>query len=159
MPQHPVPLSVCHFFVDEAGDTTLFSARGRVLVGQPGCSKFFILGLCEIGLPDSLQADLDALRLDLLDDPYYRNVPSMQRDRGKTARAFHPKNDLPEVRREVFRLSAGRQDIRFLSIVRDKNALVSYVRQRNLLDSRFRYDQNSVYDELVRRLFRSAAQG
>jgi len=32
------------FFVDEAGDDTLFDKKGRVIVGQEGCSNYFILG-------------------------------------------------------------------------------------------------------------------
>jgi len=35
------------FFVDEAGDDTLFDKKGRVIVGQEGCSKnaVWIIGL------------------------------------------------------------------------------------------------------------------
>jgi hypothetical protein len=35
----------CNYFVDEAGDGTLFNRKKRVVVGQEGCSKFFILGV------------------------------------------------------------------------------------------------------------------
>jgi hypothetical protein len=39
-----------------------------------------------------------------LADPYFKGVPSMQADAKKTALFFHAKDDLPEVRREVFRV-------------------------------------------------------
>jgi hypothetical protein len=33
----------CDYFVDEAGDGTLFDRKGRIIVGMAGCSRFFIL--------------------------------------------------------------------------------------------------------------------
>ena len=32
--------AISHYFVDEAGDLTLFGQRGKVLLGSPGCSKY-----------------------------------------------------------------------------------------------------------------------
>ena len=32
------------YFVDEAGDPVLFAAKGRVLVGSEGCSRYFAVG-------------------------------------------------------------------------------------------------------------------
>ena len=37
-------------------------------------------------------------------DPYFRGVPSFKPEQRKIAVAFHAKDDLPEVRREVFRI-------------------------------------------------------
>ncbi len=93
-----------HFFVDEAGDLTLFDRRGRIIVGQPGVSKLFMVGVALI--PDAIGAKhrLDALRAKLLADPYFKGVPSMQPTARKTAIAFHAKDDVAEVRREVFRV-------------------------------------------------------
>ena len=44
----PASPSTLHFFVDEAGDPTLFDAKGRILVGQEGCSKTFIPGKLDV---------------------------------------------------------------------------------------------------------------
>jgi hypothetical protein len=33
------------YYVDEAGDGTLFDGKGRVLIGSEGCSKYFILSI------------------------------------------------------------------------------------------------------------------
>ena len=87
--------STLHFFVDEAGDPTLFDAKGRILVGQDGCSKTFILGKLDVEDPAALHRALEHLRTDLLADPYFKRVPSMHAERGKTARAFHDKDDIP----------------------------------------------------------------
>jgi len=51
-----------HYFVDEAGDTTLFAKRGKILVGSDGCSKYFIMGKLEIANPAKLSEELESLR-------------------------------------------------------------------------------------------------
>lgn len=108
-----------HYFVDEAGDPVLFDARGNAMPGQVGCSRHFILGVLDVPDPVSLAAELEALRAQLLADPYFHGVPSMQPERRKTAWAFHVKDDLPEVRREVFRVLITHK-VRFFAVVRDK---------------------------------------
>jgi hypothetical protein len=143
-----------HCFVDEAGDPVLFDAKGRALPGQEGCSRFFILGALEITDPSKLRAELEELRSQLLADPYFRDVPSMQPVRGKTALAFHAKDDVAEVRREVYKVLL-RHDVRFFAVVRDKQRVLDYVRQRNRNDERYRYNQNELYDTLVSRLFKN----
>ena len=96
------PSSIRNYFVDEGGDSTLFSKTGKVLVGTEGCSRFFILGLLDVPNPVVLKDRFDELRARLISDSYFKNVPSMQPNERKTAIAFHAKDDLPEVRRDVF---------------------------------------------------------
>lgn len=146
--------SICHYYVDEAGDPNIFGPKGRVLIGSEGCSKFFILGLLQVEDPDSLYCEFSSLRRRLLADPYFTGVPSMQLEAKKTAIAFHAKDDLPEVRKEVFSILTKRTDIRFFAILRDKDQLLSYIRQRNNVDPLYHYEPNELYDYLVRRLFR-----
>ncbi len=141
------------YFVDEAGDGTLFNAKGEFIVGTPGCSKFFILGLLEAGDSSGLTEKLDSLRSELIADPYFENVPSMQPAARKTALAFHAKDDLPEVRREVFSLLA-KENLRFFAAVKSKKATHAYVKSRNRIDPEYRYRPNELYDYLVRCLFR-----
>jgi hypothetical protein len=143
----------CSYFVDEAGDGTLFDRNGKVTIGLPGCSHYFILGLAEIGAPEALAGELGALRGKLVADPYFRSVPSMQPNRRKTALAFHAKDDMPEVRREVFAVLV-RHPIRFFAVVKSKRAVLEYVRSRNNTVKGYRYHPNELYDMLVRRLFR-----
>jgi hypothetical protein len=145
--------SIRRYFVDEAGDGTLFNRRGRIIVGTEGCSRFFILGLADIPDPVALGREMEDLRARLLADPYFGGVPSMQPEARKTALAFHAKDDLPEVRREVFSLLL-RHQMHFFAVVRDKLKVVEYVRQRNEREPSYRYNPNDLYDYLVRRLFR-----
>jgi hypothetical protein len=130
-----------------------FDAKGRILVGEEGCSKTFILGKLDVEDPAALHRALEQLRAGLLADPYFKRVPSMQPERGKTARAFHAKDDVAEVRREVFKVLMG-LNLRFHAVVRHKAALLDYVRQRNEREAAYRYRGDELYDTLVEELFR-----
>lgn len=140
------------YFLDEAGDVTLFDAKGRSLVGAEGCSRFIMLGLLDVKDPAGLTQEMNALRASLLADPYFKNVPSMQKEQRKTAQAFHAKDDVPEVRREVYSLLT-RHELRFFAVVQDKQQVLKYVRRRNEEDLTFRYHPNQAYDYQVRCLF------
>lgn len=142
-----------HYFVDEAGDPVLFNRRKRIVVGEEGCSTFFILGLLAVESPEELSKELEERRQQLLRDPYFKGVPSMQPRQRKTAIAFHAKDDIPEVRREVFTLLAM-HEIRFFAVVRDKRRIVQLVRDHNLKQPDYRYHPNQLYDRCVSRLFR-----
>jgi hypothetical protein len=143
-----------HFFVDEAGDTTLFARHGKVLVGTQAVSRFFLVGRLEVVDLPALQTDLDALRTQLLADPLLKSVPSMQAAAGKTALFFHAKDDVPEVRHAVFSCLL-RHEIMFTAVVKDKLALLDEIREREKQDSGYRYkaDGHDVYDELIAALF------
>lgn len=141
------------YFVDEAGDPVLFSGSGKILVGSEGCSRYFAVGLLDVRDATTLGADLNTLRADLLADPYFKDVPSMQPAARKTALYFHAKDDLPEVRREVFKV-LQRHPIRFSAVVRDKQTVLDYVRSRNERGMVYRYRQDELYDHCVRRLFK-----
>ena len=146
------PASV--LYLDEAGDPTLFAKGGKVVADTEGCSRFFILGKLEVMDAAALEADLAALRADILADPYFKGVPSFEPGRNKTAIAFHAKNDLAEVRYRVFQV-LRRHELRFYAVVRDKLRLLDYVQQRNRIEPAYRYDPtgNELYDELTRELF------
>lgn len=148
----PAP-STKHYFVDEAGDPVLFDGKGRVLVGTEGCSRYFAVGLLDVADAAKLSSELNKLRADLLADPYFRDVPSMKPAAKKTALYFHAKDDLPEVRREVFKL-LQRHELKFSAVVRDKQSVLDYVRARNERDPQYRYKADELYDHIVRRLFK-----
>ncbi len=143
------------YFVDEAGDPVLFSKRGhRLLVGTEGCSRFFIIGLLHVREPvTKIEQRLEALRKELMTDPYLSAIPSMQPEARKTAHAFHAKDDVPEVRREVYRLLI-QQNVRFFAAVKDKLTVARYVRERGESDRSYRYRPDELYDYVVRRLFK-----
>jgi len=148
------PVECRYYFVDEAGDGTLFDSRGRVLIGEQGISRYFILGVLDVPEPEQLQAELDGIRQNLLADPYFKKVPSMQPEARKTALMFHAKDDVPEVRREVFAL-LQRHEFRFMAVVRNKERVLEYVRQRNAAELSYRYHPNELYDFMVRVLFKN----
>lgn len=143
---------VIKYFIDEAGDPILFDKRGKNVRVGTGASRFFILGKMLVEDCDSLRQELNQLRADLLADPYFRGVESMRPERKKTAVMFHAKDDLPEVRREVFSLLL-KHDIKFYAVVRNKLDLVDFVRQQNNRDPNYRYRENELYDTLTRHLF------
>jgi hypothetical protein len=144
---------VKHYFVDEAGDPVLFGGKGRVLVGTEGCSRYFAVGLLDVADAVRLSADLAKLRAELLADPYFKDVPSLQPEAKKTALYFHAKDDLPEVRREMFKL-LQRHELKFSAVVRDKQAVLDFVRARHERGSAYRYKPDDLYDHTVRRLFK-----
>lgn len=145
---------VTYYYVDEAGDPILFNRKKKVAVGNEGCSRYFILGKLAVANPDELAAAFRKLRKELLSDPYFAEFPSMQPERRKTARMFHAKDDLPEVRREVFKLLLG-FDIRFFAVVRDKMEIVKKVQEHNKRNSVYRYHPNQLYDRCIPDLFKN----
>lgn len=113
-----------------------------------------MLGLLRVDSLNELSTKLTELRKQLLMDPYFKGVPSMQPEARKTVLAFHAKDDPPEVRREVLTLLTRLEGLQFIAVIKDKNKLLSYVRHRNSIDPSYRFDPNELYDYLVRKLFR-----
>ena len=67
-----------HFFVDEAGDLTLFDKKGRSMLGKEGVSRCFMVGFIELPDPGEADDELEDLRRYLLRDPYFGGVPSFR---------------------------------------------------------------------------------
>lgn len=141
------------FFVDEAGDMTLFDKKGKNIVGSEGVSKYFMVGLAHIGNIEELSTELGTLRSELINDPYFNNVPSFQPEEKKTAIVFHAKDDLPEVRREVFKILL-KYDINVIVAIRRKVQLSAFAKELFLRTGQ-KINENMVYDELVMRIFRN----
>jgi hypothetical protein len=150
--QHVNP-RIRSYFVDEAGDPTLFGSRGKVLVGAEGCSNYFILGKLDIAQPEKLAGELTQLRKRLLNDPYFRGVPSMLPEQRKTAIFFHAKDDVPEVRREVFSLLVS-HEMSFYAVVRDKRTILEKIVAHKQKQPTYRYHPNQLYDRCVSQLFK-----
>jgi hypothetical protein len=74
----PKDIQFRHYFVDEAGDLSFFNKKGRIIVGQPGASKFFMVGVAQIADPEAVAWELNALRSSLMTHPRYKGIPSMQ---------------------------------------------------------------------------------
>jgi hypothetical protein len=100
----PEGKTVKHYFVDEAGDLTLFDKKGRIVVGNGKVPRCFMLGLADVPDPRLAHDKLEELRETLMAAPFFASAPSIQPCRKKTAVAFHAKDDLPEVKYEVMEL-------------------------------------------------------
>ena len=131
------------FYVDESGDPTFYDRKGNLLVGQPGCSPILILGFIETTDPKPLRQALSDLRALIINDPYFVDVPSL----AKTRIAFHAKDDLPEIRFQVYKLLAE-LDFKAQFIVARK--------LERVFRNSFKADEHAFYDHLVSRLFQNA---
>jgi hypothetical protein len=141
-----------YYFVDEAGDLTLFDKYGRVIIGTDGVSKCFVVAAVLIADPTGLAASLESLRERLMKDPYFAGVPSMAITGGKTARAFHAKDDVAEVRREVFSLLRDAGGVEVYAAFRRKNALAADARARFEREG-VKFSPEDIYDNLVTSIF------
>jgi hypothetical protein len=145
-------IALIEYFVDEAGDSVLWGRRGKLLVGTEGCSKYFILGMVHVKDPKRLALQAQELRQQILEDPYFRGVPSLDPVKCRTAVAFHAKDDPSEVRRDFFKLLM-QHDIKFHAVVRAKHEVVRIVSEWRSLHPNYVYNQNQLYDSLTRSLF------
>ena len=139
-----------HYFVDEAGDLTLFNKRGKVIIGSEGCSNVFILGVAHIVDPHDTRKKLEAIREEICSDPYLSSIPSVK---GKSSKSFHAKDDCSEVRMAVYKLIKA-FDVKAYCIIRRKEAILQYVKDQNRWEAGWRYDENKIYDSCVKRLFK-----
>lgn len=64
-----------HYYVDEAGDLTLFDKRGRIMLGKNGVSNTFMIGVVRLENPLLVGEKLEALRSSLLVDERFKNIP------------------------------------------------------------------------------------
>jgi len=122
------------------------------LLGSSGVSNYFMIGMLELPDPYEAHKELEDLRDDLVNDPYFDGVPSMQPGEKKTALAFHAKDDTREVRREVNRLLPFLQGMVVVGI-RRKDGLL---REHRLLykQTGLKGRPDDVYDDLVTGVFK-----
>lgn len=130
-----------YFFVDESGDPTFFDRHGNCIVGNPGCSKYLMLGYIRTEEPVIVRKALSDLRKQLEQDTYINEIPSFK----KTRLAFHAKDDSPEVRREVFKLIP--------SLPVHGHFILARKRLRTFRKS-FNSKEEAFYDHLVTHLFK-----
>lgn len=102
------PLHKYHRYLDEAGDTTFFG-KGRVpILGQNGVSKCFVLGMLKVKEPiEPVRQRIMELQQRIASDPYFKEVPSIQKKVANGQYYLHATDDLPEVRKAAFELIAA----------------------------------------------------
>lgn len=141
------------YFVDEAGDGTLFDRKGHVIIGEEGCSKFFMVGLADIADAAAIKADFDALRGQVSNDPFLKNLRQFKLQRKDTSVYFHATVDPVEVRWEVYKILL-RHNFRFSAVIKSKRTVLKYVQSRNQQDKNYWYHEDELYDFILRRLFK-----
>lgn len=141
------------YYVDEAGDGVLFGPMGRDRLQDADAPKFFMLGMVRCGDEAEVGRQLAELRASLQRNPLYATIHSLRPEEEKTARAFHAKDDHAEIRSKVFELLVT-LDFKFYAVIKDMRAVRNYVKDRNRMDSRYRYHPNELYDLTVRMLFK-----
>lgn len=89
-----------HRFLDEAGDTT-FYGKGKVnIIGQSGVSFCFMLGMVKFREPlEHIRQRVSELQKQIEQDPYFKDIPSIQKKIAQGGFYFHGTDDLPEVRK------------------------------------------------------------
>ena len=98
-----------HYFVDEAGDMTFFGKGHVSIVGTDGVSNHFMIGMVHIKEDlTSMRRKVKLLADEVLADPYFKNIPSIQRKLAYSNQFyFHATDDLPEVRMLFYKLIAS----------------------------------------------------
>ncbi len=134
------------YYVDEAGDGVLFRSAGRDRLADPDAARFFILGMVWVESPLYASTTLRELRQNLHGNPLYGSISSFAK-----ARAFHAKDDHPEIRSKVFDLIID-LEFKIFAVVKDMRVVRDYVRRRNRMDAAYRYHPNELYDFTVRML-------
>ncbi len=93
-----------HRFLDESGDTTFYGKGKRIIVGENGVSKCFILGMVKFKTKlEPIRGHIMKMQNEIVTDEFYRDVPSINKKATKTGYFFHAKDDIPEVREKFLR--------------------------------------------------------
>lgn len=129
-----------YFFVDEAGDPVFYNKYGSYIIGREGCSKILLLGFIRTSNPTPLRNDVLSLREEVKTDRYLEKIPSI----AKTLRAFHAKDDCPEVREKFFKLIV---DLDF------KAEFIVARKIESVFITRHKRKENIFYDDLFSKLF------
>jgi hypothetical protein len=95
---------VSHRFLDEAGDTT-FYGKGRVpIVGQPGVSLGFAIGMAKFNADlNEIRKAVRALQDEVTADKYLLGIASVAKKAAAGGFYFHATDDPPEVRERFFK--------------------------------------------------------
>lgn len=96
--------NIQYYYVDESGSGVIFNRKGNVVIGQDGAPRFFSLGLLDVEDPIRLDNDIRKLQQQIEGDPYFTDVPSVQKRLAKGGFFFHATDDIPEIRKMMFDL-------------------------------------------------------
>ena len=133
-----------YFFIDETGDSTFYSRKGKLIVGRNGCSKRLTLGFARLKHdPAIMREQIVALRQKVLQIPEYQKYRSIELQQP----AFHAADDPPEVREIFFNLIA---ELHFCAVF-----VVSQKDERTFKKF-YEANTNRYYDDLVSQLVQNS---
>jgi hypothetical protein len=136
----PAKAETSWFFVDESGDPAFYGNCGQIIVGQPGCSRVLLLGFVRCDNPVPARKTLLDLRDQIASDRYLQPIPSLS----KSLRAFHAKDDCPEVRKLVFQT---------LDQLESSVQVIVARKLDPMFRGKYHKSQDRFYEDLVSRLF------
>lgn len=90
---------------------------------------------------DDVRAMVTELQKEIVNDPYYKDVPSIEKKKNKTGYYLHATDDLPEVREKIFKMIKD-LDISFEAVVGRKIYNI-FINKHNSNESEFYADMLS----------------
>lgn len=140
------------YFVDESGDHRLFRKGTSVpIVGTPGCSTTFMVGVARIADTSRCERVISQLRQEILADHVLSSIPSVKKH---TAVAFHACKDHPRVRERVFDALA-QIDAKVTVAIRRKSLLIPMAIARGVNGRPARVKIKKLYAALLKRLLKN----
>ncbi len=96
-----------HRFLDEAGDTTFFGKGKKVILGEAGVSKCFIIGMVKFKMPlEEVRQKMLILQDQIENNPLFETPSLLKRKTSKGGFYIHATDDIPEIRLRVFEFIA-----------------------------------------------------
>jgi hypothetical protein len=96
--------SVTHRFLDEAGDTTFYGKGRASIVGKPGVSLSFAIGMVKFNADlNGIRKAVRALQDEVTADKYLLGIASVAKKAAAGGFYFHATDDPPEVRERFFK--------------------------------------------------------
>ena len=75
-------LPLVKYFVDESGDGVLFGTMGRDRLKDEKAARYFMLGMVQCEDQGVIAEAFEKLRTQLLENPLYASIPSLDPKRG-----------------------------------------------------------------------------
>ena len=111
-----------HRFLDEAGDTTFYGSKRKVIIGEKGVSRAFYLGAVKFMCPlESARMVVEDAKRRVVSMPELNRFPSVKKRIAGGGFYFHAKDDPPPIR-QLFFDELRDLSCRFEVLVARKNA-------------------------------------
>lgn len=92
-----------HRFLDEAGDTTFYGKGKLPIIGTPGVSQSFTLGMVRfLESLDEIRKNIIQLQKDIETSALFKSMESVKKRTQKGGFYFHAKDDSPDLRKVFF---------------------------------------------------------